>query len=260
MQGRAILGEQPAELGERLEVAAVGEGGNTEGPPGAGGNQPAFGWIDGGERPVGVPACRGAVAAQGSGRWRRALAFQQVEGAADGLAAGGRSGLVGDGGCVREGVPGQGRWSRDASSATEMSADRAAGALARPGQRRPGVAAGGQPKLGVRGDREGADGEILHPVRLAGGNGGRSGRYQPACLVCRVGAEFGRAFHGQRRGGRRRGVAPGQRWPPAAMPRARPGAGPRRPVPGPPVGLVVQGVRELTVRSGRLGEGRWSDG
>jgi hypothetical protein len=239
VQGRAIVAEQPAELGERLEVAAVGEGGNTEEPPGPGGDQAAFGWIDGGERPVGVPAGRGGVAAHGQdgggdhvggrgddahvvrlgqagslggglqcvvppprvdvgppepgqgcaagashagspeplhgvlqqadrqvgfvqekrGRtcspqrrpfkrragdsaqvgnqllsaadWvdagaylqfqraevnelaraggRRVLAFQQVEGAADGPAAGGRAGLVGDGGRVREDVPGEGR-------------------------------------------------------------------------------------------------------------------------------------------------------
>ena len=57
---------------------------------------------------------------------RRVLAFQQAEGAAYGLVAGGHAGLVGDSGCTPERVPGQGRRSRDASSATEMSADRAA--------------------------------------------------------------------------------------------------------------------------------------
>ena len=65
MQRRAVLAEQPAELGERLEVAAVGESRDAEGPPGPGGHQPAFGRIDGGERPGGVPAGRGGVAAQG---------------------------------------------------------------------------------------------------------------------------------------------------------------------------------------------------
>ena len=40
---------------------------------------------------------------------RRALAFQQSESAVDGLAARGRSGLVGDGGRAPERVPGQRR-------------------------------------------------------------------------------------------------------------------------------------------------------
>ena len=56
VQGRAVLAEQPAELGERLEVTAVGESRDAEGTPGAGGHQPAFGRIDGGERPGRVPA------------------------------------------------------------------------------------------------------------------------------------------------------------------------------------------------------------
>src|SRR5207245_5063405 len=70
------------------------------------------------------------------------------------------------------------------------------------GQRPPGVVAGGQPQCRVRRDRQGAGGELLHPVPLAGGNSGRRGGDQPACLVFGVGAEFGRAFHRQRRGGR----------------------------------------------------------
>ena len=65
VHGRAVLAEQPAELGERLEVAAVGEGRDAEGPPGPGGYQPAFGRIDGGERPVGMPAGRAGVGAHG---------------------------------------------------------------------------------------------------------------------------------------------------------------------------------------------------
>ena len=64
MQGRAVLAEQPAELGERLEVAAVGESRDAEGTPGAGGHQPAFGRIDGGQRPGRMPACRAGVGAQ----------------------------------------------------------------------------------------------------------------------------------------------------------------------------------------------------
>src|SRR5690348_17546414 len=43
VQGRAVLAEQPAELGERLEVVAVGESGDAEGTPGPGGYQPVFG-------------------------------------------------------------------------------------------------------------------------------------------------------------------------------------------------------------------------
>ena len=70
MDGRAFLAEQLAELGEGQEVAAVGEGGDSEGPPGPGGDQPAFCWIGGGERPVGMPAGRAGVGAHGqdSGR------------------------------------------------------------------------------------------------------------------------------------------------------------------------------------------------
>ena len=48
-----------------MEVTAVGESRDAEGTPGAGGHQPAFGWIDGGERPGRVPACRAGVGAQG---------------------------------------------------------------------------------------------------------------------------------------------------------------------------------------------------
>ena len=65
VQRRAVLAEQPAELGERLEVAAVGESRDAEGTPGPGGHQPAFGRIDGGERPGGMRACRAGVGAQG---------------------------------------------------------------------------------------------------------------------------------------------------------------------------------------------------
>ena len=65
VQRRAVLAEQPAELGERLEVTAVGQSGDAEGPPGPGGHQPAFRWIDGGERPGRMLARRGGVGAQG---------------------------------------------------------------------------------------------------------------------------------------------------------------------------------------------------
>ncbi len=59
MQRRAILAEQPAELGEGLEVAAGGESRDAEGTPGPGGNQPAFCRIDGSEA---LAACRRASA------------------------------------------------------------------------------------------------------------------------------------------------------------------------------------------------------
>jgi hypothetical protein len=92
-------------------------------------------------------------------------------------------------------------------------------------------------------DRERPGGEILHPVGLAGGNGGRRGRYQPASLVLGVGAEFGRTFHGPRRRGRTA----------AALRLGRGGLQQRShllvgvqgrggQVPGSPVGLVVQGA------------------
>ena len=51
-------------------------------------------------------------------------------------------------------------------------------------------------------DSEGAGGEILHPVSLAGRNGGRRGGDQPPCSVCAAGAQLGRAFQRQRRGAR----------------------------------------------------------
>jgi len=70
---RAFLAEQLAELPKGKEVAAVGEGGDFEGPPGPGGYQSAFcvllrslakapgrvahRWADGRGRP-GVVACR----------------------------------------------------------------------------------------------------------------------------------------------------------------------------------------------------------
>ena len=69
VQRRAILGEQPAELGERGEVAAVGESRDAAGTPGPGGNQPAFRRVDGGERPGRMPA-----AAPESARMARTVA------------------------------------------------------------------------------------------------------------------------------------------------------------------------------------------
>ena len=65
MQGRAVVAEQPAELGERLEVAAVGESRDAAGTPGPGSYQSVLGGIDGGERPVGMAAGRAGVPAQG---------------------------------------------------------------------------------------------------------------------------------------------------------------------------------------------------
>src|ERR1700722_5421498 len=65
VDGRAVLAEQLAQLREGKEVAAVGEGGDSEGPSGPGGYQPAFCWIGGGERPVGMSACGTGVGPHG---------------------------------------------------------------------------------------------------------------------------------------------------------------------------------------------------
>ncbi|MGO9467584.1 MAG: hypothetical protein ACLQVF_25870, partial [Isosphaeraceae bacterium] len=136
-----------------------------------------------------------------AGGWRT-LAFQQAEGAAYGLATGGQSGLVGDGGCTPERVPGEGRLVTRCLFGDGDERRERGRAPTRPGQRPSGVVAGGHAQSGVRCDRQGPGGEILHPVPLAGGNRGRRGRYQPACLVLGVGAKFGRAFQRQRGGGR----------------------------------------------------------
>src|SRR6204780_1324287 len=112
---------------------------------------------------------RGPAGRQGT------LAFQQAEGAVYGLAAGGQSGLGGDSGCTPEGVPGEGRLVTRCLFGDGDERGQRGGAPARPGQRPPGVMAGGQPQCGVSRDREGPGGELLDPVRLAGGNGGRRG-------------------------------------------------------------------------------------
>jgi hypothetical protein len=57
VDGRAFLAEQLAELREGKQVAALGEGGDPEDPPGPDGYQSAFCWIGGGESPIGMPAC-----------------------------------------------------------------------------------------------------------------------------------------------------------------------------------------------------------
>jgi hypothetical protein len=60
----AVVAEEPSELRERLEVTAIGESRDAEGMPGAGGHEPAFGRIDGGERPGRMLAGRAGVGAQ----------------------------------------------------------------------------------------------------------------------------------------------------------------------------------------------------
>ena len=116
--------------------------------------------------------------------------------------------------------------------------------------------AGGQPQSRVGGDSEGAGGEILDPVRLAGGDSGRCGGDQPACLVGAVGAEFGGAFHGQRGDGRAAallrlgGGGLQQRSDVLVRLQGRGGQ-----APGPLVGLVVQGLGQLAVRCGPPREG-----
>ena len=165
--------------------------------------------------------------------------------------------MVGDDGRIREGVPGQGRLVTRCLFGDGDERRERGRAPAGVGQRPSGVVAGGQPQFRVRCDREGPGGEILHPVRLAGGNGGRSGGYQSPCLVPGRGAELRSAFHGQGGGGRaaaalrlgRGGLE--QRCHVLVRLQGRGGQ-----VPGPPVWLVVQGARELAVRRGALGEGR----
>src|ERR1700733_14576077 len=116
--------------------------------------------------------------------------------------------------------------------------------------------AGGQSQLRIRRGRQRAPGEFLPPLALAGGNGGRRGRYQPARLLCGVGAQFGRAFQRQRGGGR---PAPllrlgggGLQQRGHLLVRLQGGGGQ---VPRSPVGLVVEGLGELAVRGGSLREG-----
>ena len=70
MHGHAFLAEQLAQLRKGQEVAAVGEGGDSEGPPGPGGYEAAFGQVGVGERPVGMPAGRAGVGAHGQDRGR----------------------------------------------------------------------------------------------------------------------------------------------------------------------------------------------
>src|SRR6266699_4295669 len=65
VEGRGVLAEQPAELGEREEVAAVGECRDAAGTPNPGGYQSVFGGIDTGECPASVPEGRGGVPAHG---------------------------------------------------------------------------------------------------------------------------------------------------------------------------------------------------
>ena len=179
------------------------------------------------------------------------LIFQKPENAAYGLAAGGLARVVDDLCRIRESVPGEVRQvTRCLFGDGEKRRERG-GAPARVRQRPPGVVTGGQPQFRVRGDRERPGGEILDPVGLAGGNGGRRGRYQPAGLVCGVGAEFGRAFQGQRGGGR---AAAASRLGRGGLQQRRHLLvriqGRRRQVPGPPVGLVGQRPGELAVRRG----------
>ena len=50
MDRRAVLAEQLAQLDEGGEMTAVGQPGDAEGPPGPGGEQSAFCWVDVGER------------------------------------------------------------------------------------------------------------------------------------------------------------------------------------------------------------------
>ena len=68
MQRRAVLTEQPANLGEDLKVAAVGESRDTNGTPGTGSHQPALCRTAVARAPGGMPARRAGVGAQGMNR------------------------------------------------------------------------------------------------------------------------------------------------------------------------------------------------
>ena len=187
----------------------------------------------------------------------RAQVLAQAEGTADGLTAGGHSGLVGDSGGTPERVPGEGRLVTRRLFGDGNERGQRGGAPARPGQRPSGVAAGCQPQSGVRRDSEGPGGEILHPVPLAGGNSGRRGGDQPPGPAPWAGAEFRGAFHGLCGGGRAAAVlclgGGGLEQRGHVLVRLQCCGGQ---VPGSAVWLVVQGLGELAVRCGPLRERR----
>ena len=68
---RAFRAEELAELGEGIEMAAVGQGRDAERPPGPGGYQPVFRWIDPGQGPVSVPCAPRRSRRAWPGRWPR---------------------------------------------------------------------------------------------------------------------------------------------------------------------------------------------
>src|SRR6202040_2495247 len=125
--------------------------------------------------PESVRAGLGALARGPSGGL---LAFQAPENSAYGPAAGRRARVVNDDGRIREGVPGEGRVVTPCLFCDGDERGERGGVPAGVSQRPPGVVARGQPQSWVRGDSERPGGEILHPVCLAGRNGGRIGGYQ----------------------------------------------------------------------------------
>ena len=147
--------------------------------------------------------------------------------------------------------------SRDASSATEMSADSAA--VRRPDQasahpaswRAVSRSSGSAVTARARVARSCT--QSPWPVGTAADAAATSLR----AWSCGVGAEFGRAFHRQRGGGRTAAVLRlgrgGLQQRSHLLVRVQ-GRGGQ--VPGSPVGLVVQGLGELAVRRGPLREGR----
>ena len=165
--------------------------------------------------------------------------------------------MVDDDGGVREGVPGEGRVVARCLFGDGDQRGERGGGPAGVSQGPPGVMAGGQPQFRVCCYRERPGGEVLNPVRLAGGNGGRSGRHQPPRLVPGGGAELGRAFHRQRGGGRTAATLRlgGRGLEQRCHPLVRSQRGGRQ-VPRSPVGPVAQRVGELAVRRRALREGR----
>jgi hypothetical protein len=115
---------------------------------------------------------------------------------------------------------------------------------------------GGRP-LRVRGDGQGPAGQIFDPVRLAGGQGDRGGRYQPPGLVLTVRAQLGGTLQGQRRGRR---TAAALRLPSGGLKKRRDlfvrWQRRRRQVPCLPVGLIRQRRGQSAVRGSALCEWR----
>jgi hypothetical protein len=125
----------------------------------------------------------------------------------------------------------------------------------RPDKRPADLQASGRAQVRIRGHREHLGGQLLHPVRLPGGQCERRGGQQPPRLIPFAGAELGGALEGTSRG--RGAAAPlglggrllEQRGDPLVGISRR-----GRQMPGVAVGLVTDRVRDPLVRRGALGE------